>query len=146
MQLILKFKCDSWSKGAQYTVMCPNCDDIEVSCPMFLPTSWFFDDCLFKLKCGSNTGSTLFSDQLGKIGEIHQSIFHWNVRYDSSSYKLIQLKRGSVLRSSSGLIATIKSNAIGRVICTYNESKKIPLSLLLYVTIYYRLAFGCGGG
>jgi hypothetical protein len=145
-QIILKYKCYSWSKGTQYTAICPDGGAIEVCSPILLPATWSFEGSQFKLKCGSNTSSTLFSNQLGKIGEIHESIYHWNVLYKSSLHKLIQLKRGFFLKSSSGLLATIKTNSIGRIICTYNESKQTPLELLLYVTIYYRLSLDSGGG
>jgi hypothetical protein len=111
---------------------------------MLLPASWILDGCAFKLKRGSNTSSQLYTSQRVKIGEIHQSCRHWDVSYDLVRYELVQLKRGDVLKSSIGMIATIKTNGVGRVICTYNEDKHVPLALLLYVTIYYRISLDSG--
>jgi hypothetical protein len=138
MQLFLKYKGYSWSTGTQYTASCAVFGNIDISCPVFRPATWVFDDSHFQLKCASNTSSTLYEGQRGKIGEIHQSCHHWYIVYDNHSYKLIRLKRGSVLTSSAGFIATLETNFIGRITCSYNPSKQVPISLLIYIAVYYR--------
>jgi hypothetical protein len=139
-QLILKYKGYSWSCGSQYTAVFDDHDDVIVSCPMLLSTSWTLNNRQYKLRRPSNTGSILTVDETTGFGRIEEGCRNWNVSFDSLSYKLDLLKRGAVLKTNAALIATLVTNPIGRITCKCQAKKFHLLPLLLYVTIFYRLS------
>lgn len=145
-QFVVKYKAYSWSKGTLYTAEFPDMAVTEICCPILLNTHWCFEGQQYVLLSNSNTSSRLYVNNVGPVGEIHQSYPHWDVLYNSVSYKLLQLKRAAVLVSSSHFVATLKSNPIGRVTCTYTENKQTLLEMLLYVAFYYRRSLDTSSG
>jgi hypothetical protein len=51
------------------------------------------------------------------VGEIHRSCKHWDIELDGKRFTLHLLKRGFLLKSQFGWIATLKVNAIGSIAC-----------------------------
>ena len=99
----------------------------------------------YKLKCGSNTSSALYTFDKTKIGEIHESCRHWDIAINGCQFQLHMLKRGFVLKSSVGFIASFKLNAIGRITCTYTDMTPIPASSLVYIVVYLGISLDSGG-
>jgi hypothetical protein len=145
-QLVLKYKGYSWSCGTQYTAVFDDHDDVIVSCPMLLRTSWTLDNREYKLRRPSNTGSTLDVDEIPGFGRIEEGCRNWNVSFDTFPYKLELLKRGAVLKTNAAIIATFVTNPIGRITCTFQTKNLHLLPLLLYVTIFYRFSLDAGSG
>ena len=50
------------------------------------------------------------------------------------------LKRGFVLKSNLGFIATLRLNAIRRITCTYTDMARIPMASLIYIVVYLRIS------
>lgn len=99
----------------------------------------------YKLKCGSNTSSALYTIGNTKIGEIHESCRRWEIAIDGCHFQLHMLKRGFVLKSGQGFLAIIKLNAIGRITCTYPETKQIPMVSLIYIIVNLRVSLDSAG-
>ncbi len=137
-QVILKYKGYAWDKGTRYAAVFSELDEVEVCCPLFSPANWQLDGVSYTLRCGSNTCSTLCRNAVEAIGEIHQACDQWEVHYLPETYALHQLKRGFILKSSAGFLASFRVNAIGRITGRYAETKNVPLPLLLYVVVNLR--------
>lgn len=89
--------------------------------------------------------SALYTVGNTKIGEIHESCRRWEIAIDGCHFQLHMLKRGFVLKSGQGFLAIIKLNAIGRITCTYLETKQIPMVSLIYIIVNLRVSLDSAG-
>lgn len=139
-QIVLKYRGFTWKSGSHYTLEFADRETIDVYRPLFRPVTWMYGGEIYKLKCGSNTSSALYTDDKTKIGEIHESSRHWDITVDGCRYQLHMLKRGFVLKSKLGFIATVRLNAIRRITCTYTDMARIPMASLIYIVVYLRIS------
>ncbi|XZE35622.1 hypothetical protein SH501x_001124 [Pirellulaceae bacterium SH501] len=72
-QIVLKYRGFTWRKGTHYTLEFADRDTIDVYRPFLRPVTWMYGGATYKLKCGSNTSSALYTIGNTKIGEIHES-------------------------------------------------------------------------
>ncbi len=141
-QIILSYKGFTWRKGTHYKITLTDEIPIDVYKPLFRPSSWRYDGTTFVLKCGSNTSSTLYKADRTKIGATEESSRIWNIAFDGQQFTLHMLKRGFVLNSNHGYLATLKLDAIGRITCKYSNEMRAPMALLIYVVVYLRMSLG----
>lgn len=140
-QISLSYKGFTWRNGTHYKITRNDGPTIDVYKPLFRPTSWRYDGTTFVLKCGSNSSSTLYRADRTKIGAIEESSRSWDIAFDGQQFTLHMLKRGFVLKSKHGYLATLKLDAIGRITCKSNE-KRASMALLIYVVVYLRMSLG----